>query len=219
MNITSGRQKIDVEVTYDRPVLRETKLGSIPYDYHSYSSYRDRYYTSCEDGACENLGRSVWRPVPVYNADGTPQLETVTERIQASPASPIKYGLGYGALGALGGAVLGGFFSAATGSPLGLAVGLAAAGGAAVAGGAGAYYAYGDRVRLEWQEKPINELELKGYYHEVESRYTYRCHRDWDGRRRCRNEHDGYDHEFRADIERRAVGSYRGPVVVHYREG
>lgn len=88
--------------------------------------------------------------------------------------------------------------------------------GYALAGGAAG--AAGDHVRLEWQEKPIAEKELGGYYHEVSSRYTTRCRPDWKGRMRCRQEHDGYDHEFRADINKRQVGSHQAPVVVHYRE-
>ncbi|MGE0490835.1 MAG: hypothetical protein AB7S38_16630 [Vulcanimicrobiota bacterium] len=214
----AGRQKIDVEVTYDRPVTRRTKLGNIPYDYHSYSSHRDRYFTSCDQGACEGRGREVWRDLPVYGSDGKVAMETVTERIVASPDSALWAGVRWGLIGVAGGALVGTIAAAVTNSPLGLGASLGAAAGGALGGGLGANHAMGDRVRLEWQEKPVLERELAGYYHEVDSRYTTRCDRDWDGHYRCRQVHDGYDHEFRPEVSGHSVGSYTAPVVVHYRE-
>lgn len=214
-----GRQPIDVEVTYRRPVLVKTKLGEMPQDYHSYSSHRDQYFTRCDEGACDRGGQSVWRQTPLYESDGSPRLETVTERIVAYPANPWVEGAKWGLVGVAAGGLVGAVASLAGGFDLRTAAGLGAGVGALAGGGFGAQYALGDQIRLEWQETPILEKTMTGYYHDVDSRYTQRCGYDWDGEWRCRDEHDGYDHEFRAQVDNTRVGSYSAPVVVHYRDG
>lgn len=213
-----GRAPIDRTVTYDRPVTRQAKLGEIPNDYHSYSRGGGGSYESCQNGACDSLGRSVWAQVPTYEPSGEVSMETVTEHIYAEPMSPLTTGAKWGVLGAAAGAAVGalaavaGSFSVASGAAVGASVG-------AVAGAAlGANHAMGDRVRLEWRETPVFEKDLRGYHHDVSTRYRRRCRRDWNGRRRCRREFDGYNHRFRADIEKTPVATYTAPVVVHYRE-
>lgn len=212
-----GRGRLEVDIRHSAPVLVDTKLGNIPRDYHSFSSHRDRYYTSCDGGRCLSGGREVWRPLPVVASDGKPRMQDVTTRLVASPHSLPGYMLGYGAvggvLGGLVGAVVGLFAgSAAVGASVGAGV------GALVGGTAGFGKAYGDRVRLEWQEKPIEDLRLAGYYHDVDERTREECHYS-NGRRHCHTVNDGYDHEFRPHLEATRLGTYWEPAVVHYREG
>ncbi len=218
MKLANGRQPIDQTVTYRKPVYRKTKLGSIPHDYHSYSSHRDRYYTSCDQGVCNGRGREIWRRLPTYNPDGSLRLETVEEQITAYPDNPIWGGLKWGVIGGAVGAALGLVTGLVASTALGATMGVGATLGGALGAAYGANDALQDRIRLEWQEKPIHQADLAGYYHDVDSRWRQECGYDWDGDWRCRSVPDGYDHEFRPDIQLNPVGTYVAPVVVHYRE-
>lgn len=212
-----GRGRLEVDIPHSAPVLVDTKLGEMPRDYHSFSSSRDRYYTSCDGGQCAKGGREVWRGVPVVGADGAPRMQDVVTHLVASPYSAPGYTLGWGAVGGVIGGVVGAVVGLFAGNPaLGAGVG---AGVGALAGGAAGYAkAHGDHVRLEWQEKPIEDLRMAGYYHDVDERTREECHYS-NGRRHCHTVNDGYDHEFRPHLEATKLGVYWEPVVVHYREG
>ncbi len=209
---------LDETVAYEDQHLQSRYLGTIPRDYHSYSSY-GRGYTS----GSASSGRHVYRDTPVYEADGKPRVDVTNERIQAKAYSvPL-----FGAMGAAGGGAVGFGVGALIGHLAGVSPTLA---GGIVGGVAGlasawgaAHYAANDRVRLEWREQPINEKRMDGYYHDVSARYVTRCktETDKDGKssQTCWQEQDGYDHSFRPDVKYWKVGSYVAPKVVHYQDG
>lgn len=212
---------VDETVTYEDERLQSSYLGSIPYDYWSYSPFGGGY-TSCGQGGCNYGGRSIYRNTPVYEPDNEPRVDNVTEHIFAHTYSvPL-----FGALGLAGGGAVGYGVGALVGhladisSPW-LKGGLAGLG--ALGGGIGlAGYAAGDRVRLEWREEPIYEKRLAGYWHHVSPHWETRCRtvRDPDGdtRQECETYQNGWDHTFTPDVEYWAVGSHLEPRVVHYQD-
>jgi hypothetical protein len=199
-------QGFSTTVTYQRPDTIKTRLGSIPADYETSSGWEkvERIYFQDDHREAANpYGRSqeIWRNQPTYSPDGQPKMSEVSETIVGQPHSKAKYGLAWGAAGAaLGGIV---------GAILGNAGAGAMAGGAAL-GLAGVAYAAGDKVRLEWQETPIQEHTLIGYRYEVDEDTST----DSDGNTTT----DDYEHEFRPILESKTVGQYQQPVVVHYRD-
>lgn len=216
----NGRGRVVVDVDYRPPVLVDTKLGEIPRDYHSYSSHVPQHYTDCDEGQCHTGGREIWRAIPRLDSSGNPQFTNVTKHIDAAPASALVQGASWGAIGAVAGAGAGTLVGLFTGLPLGLCV-AAGASGVAVAGAAlGAYQASRDRIRLEWQEKPVQDLQLEGYYHTVSEETRQDCHYEyWNGQSHyvCHTVHDGWNHRHRPDVQGTTLDTYWEPVVVHYR--
>lgn len=216
-----GRGRVVADVDYQPPVLVDSKLGEIPGGYHSYSSHVDQHYTSCEQGQCQMGGHEVWRPLPRLDAGGHPQFTTVTKHIDAAPRSALAQAATWGALGALAGAGAGTLVGLFSGLPLGVCAGVGAGVAALAAGSVGGYQASRDRIRLEWQEKPGEDLQLAGYYHTVSERTRQDCHYEhWNGHSHyvCHTVHDGWDHHFRADVQGTPLATYWEPVVIHYRE-
>lgn len=217
-----GKGRLEVDIPYTGPDTVETRLGSIPADYESWSGWehRERVYFHGDYKEAENpYGRStsIWRPQPTYNQDGTPRMIAKSAHIVAEPKSTVTNPLKWGA----GGAAIGGLAGLVVGALAGLDVGTSAAVGAGVGALAGGAYGYRDadtdRVRLEWQETNITDKELVGYIHDVAEDRRYVCH--GHGRNRhCRWETDDYEHDFTPIIEKTAVGTYFEPVVVHYKE-
>ncbi len=215
-----GRGRVKVDVDYRPPVLVDSKLGEIPNDYHSYSGHVDQHYTSCEQGQCQREGREVWRPLPRLDSTGHPQFTTVTKHIDAAPTSALLQGAKWAAIAAVAGAGAGTLVGLFTGLPLTVCAGAGASGAAVIGAGLGAYQASRDRIRLEWQEKPVQDLQLAGYYHEAHEQTRQDCHYEyWNGHSHyvCHTVHDGYNHDFRADVQGTTIATYWEPVVVHYR--
>ncbi len=213
----NGRGRLEVDIPHQAPVLVDTKLGNIPRDYHSYSSRRDSYYTSCDEGRCTTGGREIWRRLPVVGPDGAPKLQDVVTHLEAAPYSKPAFMLTWGALAGAVGGVVGGLIGLFAGNAkVGALIG---SGAAALAGGiAGLAKSHGDRVKLEWQEKPIQDLRLAGYYHDVRERTREECH-GFGKDRHCHRVHDGYDHDFRPAIQATTLSTYFEPAVVHYKQG
>lgn len=217
-----GRGRLKVDIDYIGPATVETRLGSIPADYDSYSGWAGServYFRDHHREASNPYGRSVdiWRAQPTYNPDGTPRRVPVTETVVAEPKSPLTTPLKWGAVGAAGGGLAGALLGFATG--LGPAMGAAL--GAGVGATAGGIYGYRDaetdRVRLEWQETNITEKDLVGYLHEVTEDRRQVCYGHGKDRH-CRWETEDYEHEFTPLIQERTVGTYHRPIVVHFKE-
>lgn len=216
----NGRGRVLADIEHTAPVLVDSKLGAIPRDYSSWSSHVDQHYTSCEQGQCQSEGREVWRPLPRLDAGGRPQLTTVTKHIDAAPKSMLLEGARWGAIAAVAGAGAGTLVGLFTGLPLGVCAGAGASGAAVVAGSLGAYQASRDRIRLEWREKPVQDLQLAGYYHTLSERTRQECHYEYWGDQShyvCHTVHDGWDHHFRSDVQATTLATYFEPEVVHYR--
>lgn len=218
----NGKGRLEVDITYQAPDQIETRLGSIPEDYESWTGWERRdhiYFRGDHREASNPYGRSdsIWRPQPTYNEDGTPRLKEVTRTIVAEPKSTVTNPLMYG----LGGAAVGGLLGAVVGMAAGFSPGLGAGIGAGVGAIGGGVYGYRDaetdRVRLEWQETNITEKELEGYIHDVDEDRRYVC-RGHGRDRHCRWEVDDYEHEFTPIISKDVVGTYHRPVVVHYKD-
>lgn len=209
---------LDETVSYEDQKLQSRYLGSIPHDYHSYSSWGEGYVSGSSNG-----GRGIYRDTPVYEPDGKPRVDVTTERIQARAYSVPLFGAG----GAVAGGALGFGAGALIGHLTGASIGLVGGIVGGVAGLAGAWgaahYAAGDNVRLEWREQPINEKRLAGYYHNVSPHYVQRCRTetDKDGKstQHCWQEQQGWNHTFSPDVRYWKVGSHVAPKVVHFQDG
>lgn len=218
----NGRGRLETDITFTGPDMVETRLGSIPADYESWTGWERRetvYFRGDNKEASNPYGRSqvIWRPQPTYNSDGSPRTKDITQTIVAQPKSEITTPLIWGAGGAVVGGLVGAVIGVATGTDAGLGAVLGASAGA-VGGGIWGYHdANTDRVRLEWQETNITEKELVGYVHDVDEDRRYVCH-GYGENRHCRWETDDYEHEFTPIIETQTVGTYHRPVVVHYKE-
>lgn len=215
----NGRGRVVADIDHQAPVLVQSKLGEVPHNYHSYSSYVDKHYTSCEQGQCQSGGREIWGALPRLDASGQPQFTTVTKHIDAQPASVLLGTAKWGALGALAGAGAGTLVGLFAGLPLGICAAAGAGAAAFAAGAVGGYQASRDRIRLEWQEKPVEDLTLAGYYHTVSEETRQECHYEyWGGQSHyvCRTVHDGWNHRFRSDVQGTTLATHFEPVVVHY---
>lgn len=214
-------KELDVTVSYEKERLQSRYLGSIPSDHWSYSGWSDGY-TSCGPNGCNVGGRSIYRDTPVYEPDGEPRVDAVTERIQASPYSVPLFGLGGLAAGGAVGFGLGMALAHFTGLPSTITAG-AVAGVAGIAAGLGAAnYAAGDHVKLEWRENSIQEKRLAGYTETVTPHYETRCTTTTDSegnsKQECETYQNGWNHHFSPDVRYWEVGTYVAPKVVHYQK-
>lgn len=218
----NGKGRLEVDITYAAPDQVETRLGSIPADYESWTGWEHTeriYFRNDHKEASNPYGRSqnIWRRQPTYNSDGSPRMKDTTRTIVAQPKSEITTPLIWGAGGGLVGGIVGAVVGLATGTSPGTSA-VIGAGLGAVGGGVFGYNdANTDRVRLEWQETNITEKDLVGYIHDVNEDRRYVCHGRGDNRH-CRWETDDYEHDFRPLIEHTTVGTYHRPVVVHYKD-
>ena len=136
-----------MDLTYQAPDTVETRLGSIPADYESWTGWERTERIYFRDGhkeASNPYGRSqaIWRAQPTYNQDGSARLKEVTRTIVAEPKSELTTPLLWGA----GAGVAGGVIGLATGTDPGLGA-VIGAGLGAVAGGVYGYHdANTDRV-------------------------------------------------------------------------
>lgn len=204
MVLTTRRESISLDLSYPVPVSDRTRLGGMPRDYFDSDPKPGVGQGSCENGGCAHLPQEVWDTQPRTDAQGRPVMRTVSQHVEAHPASVLGAFLGYGALAGLAGAVVGGVLGyLAAGQPaLGAAGGFATAGVAV--GGWMANRAGKDRVKLEWRPHPIVSQEMTGYRETVTPGQLHG--------------QSGYYHRFQPIIERQVVGSYQTPHVVHYEE-
>jgi len=218
----NGKGRLEVDITYSGPKQVDTRLGSIPADYESWTGWEHTERIYFRDGhkeASNPYGRSqnIWRKQPTYKSDGTPEMVETTQTIVAKPKSeittPLLWGAGAGVVGGLAGAILG----LATGMSAGTGAAIGASVGAAAGGVLGYRDANTDRVRLEWQETNITEKELVGYIHDVDEDRRRVCHGSGEDRD-CHWETDDYEHDFRPIVDETVVGTYHRPVVVHYKD-
>lgn len=207
-------------VDYTGPDTVETRLGSIPKNYEtgtgSRRSTRSILFENDNKEASNKYGRSVdiWRPQPVFGADGRVRMKSISEPIEVKYRNPLAEGIGKGLVGAglvgffgLWGGTVAAIFSGRPEPMLIGGLGGALAGG--LIGGVGAYRdAASETVHLEWQKTDIAEHDLKGY--------TYRVDEDEDctgtgDDRRCDTD---YEHIFRPIVDTTKHGEYYRPVVV-----
>lgn len=209
---------LDEKVTYENQSLQSRYLGSIPHDYHSYSSWGEGYVSGSSGS-----GVGIYRDTPVYEPDGKPRVDVTDERIQARAYSVPLFGAVGGVAGGAAGFGVGALLGHLTGVSAGVLGGIIG-GVAGLAGAWGAaHYAAGDNVRLEWRERPIHEKRLAGYYHNVSPHYVQRCRTetDRDGKtsQHCWTEQEGWNHTFSPDVRYWKVGSFVAPKVVHFQDG
>lgn len=201
--IVEGRQPISAVLTYKQPVTRRQQVGSLPRDYFDQNAQPEQPRVPCANGACANLPREVWRPVPVTDGQGQPVMQEVTRHFQARPASPVLHALGWGAAAGLAGAAAGGLLGAALGNP---ALGAVAVGACAAlaAGFVGARHAAADRIKLVWEEHQVAMPRMEAYTEDVTP-----------GRLNGRS---GYFHRFHPEVSETVLTTYQVPKIVHYRE-
>ncbi|GMU56349.1 MAG: hypothetical protein AMXMBFR33_54950 [Candidatus Xenobia bacterium] len=204
--------------TYDRPVTTRQRLGSVPRDYvegrgllpqHGLGSVKK--HDTNEGGPVE-----VYRDVPVYDEQGAPRLETVTETLSEKPYDPKKRSVGYAILGGLTAGAAAGSFCGPVGTVLG------AVAGAVTGGVLGFRSAENDQVEEVWHDRPINHPRMEGSTEytvpipEPRERYVKQA----DGRyeRKTSWRIGGYYHHHRPDIKQEKVGEYREPELEHTRK-
>lgn len=205
----NGRGRLEVSVTYDAPVTEQVELGRIPVDYVTFGSagYTETVTYGPDSPKLtvnpNGESRAVMASRLVRGAEGL-RWERRTVNLVAEPTSKLATASKWAALGALAGAVAG----AAVGLVLGGAVmaAVVAGGAAAVAGAALGYRsASSDRVSLEWQARPIQNLELTGFVHRVNTS-------SFKGRTTQHHSHE-------PSLSRENLGWYYEPVVVHHKAG
>ncbi len=199
---SDGTRPIDVTLTYDVPVLEHRLLGGTLRDFFDQNPNTTTPPTPCANNACAGLPQQIWRTEPVESG-GKAVMRSVTERLHDRPKSALLHGLGYGAAGAaVGGAfgwIVGGFLGAPA---LGAALGATVLGGGVGLSSAAAVA--GDRVRLEWEARPIVTERLGGYRETVTAGTLH-------GR-------PGFYHRFQPDLQMQVLGTYQVPRIVHYEE-
>lgn len=201
--------------TYDRPVTTRERMGSIPKDYaegrgilpqHGLGTIK--HFDENEAGPVE-----VYCDVPVYNEDGSPKMQTVTETLTEKTYDPKKRSLGYSILGGLtAGAIAGSCCG-----PVGTVIG--AVGGAVTGGIIGYRTAENDEVTEQWNDKDINHPTMEGYTEytvpipEPRTKYVQREDGAYDKKTSWRV--GGYYHHHQADIKEEKVGEFREPELAH----
>ena len=221
-------EKTSITRTFDVPVTNSEHLGNIPSDEyeHNWFGYGTTWTRTenhgCYGGKCTAGPVGVYRDVPVYNADGTPKLQSVTETLSEDSYDQknralVMSGIG-AAIGVAGSALGSAFIGASAWSPVAMGVSalLGAAGGFAV----GHKTAAGDTVKEVWETRSISHPSMNGYTETIRpDTYTQEknCRTDNNGHRQCDTEQKvrGYWHEFEPNISSRQVGTYQRPTLQH----
>ena len=189
-------------LTYQEPVIQRSPLGKKPANTFDQSPQVGRDYVELGQTPAD-ASSTIWGDVPLKNADGSPQMRTLSVDLDLTPRSPLKYGLIAAGIGAAVGA-LGGWMGAAA---LGMGEGWAAfTGGAALgslAGGGAALAVHGDKVKVVWTTHEIRDPQLLGYHEFVGPG-------ELNGRK-------GYFHRFVPDVQEKVIGRYQTPAAVHYK--
>ncbi|MEW6283302.1 MAG: hypothetical protein AB1758_32135, partial [Candidatus Eremiobacterota bacterium] len=211
-------QKTTITRTYDRPVSHEERLGGVPDDYYEPRGFFPQHGVGWVEHFDENEAgpRDVKRPVPEYNPDGSPKMETVTVTLEEETYDQKKRTVGFGLLGAL---VAGAAASLVLG-PGGILV--AALVGGAAGGSVGYQTARGDTVEEVWNEKDIVHPRMEGYTKVTvpvpEFREKVVVHDDGSVERKTKVRIQGYVHHHSPTIEEEKKGSYTEPDLEHTNE-
>lgn len=199
-----------ITCTYDRPVTRRERLGSVPRDYVERAGVVPQHGLGhVQTIAGNETGPvDVMRSVPVYTAEGKPQMESVTETFTAEPYSVGARSTMYAALGGVAAGAAAGCLA----GPVGIAVG-------AVAGGAsgallGSKSASNDDVSEVWRERSITHPTMDGHYHCTIPVPVRR--KDDEGKAEWGVA--GYVHHHQPKVSHEKVGSYRQPGLEHSRK-
>ena len=212
--MTKVSQQLSITRTYKKPVREEKRLGSVPGDYyegrhlipqHGLGSVK--HYDGNEGGP-----REIKRQIPVYNADGTPTMETVTETLCEKTYDSKGRGTGCGLLGgATAGAVAGTLAAGPVGTVLGTLIG-AAAGGAI-----GFHSAKDDQLSERWVKRDIDHPTMNGYNQYTVPVPEFHRHEGQDGKKETDVSLRGYYHHFGPALEHKTVGTYEEPEIAHSR--
>lgn len=210
---TITTQKLSITRTYDRPVTKEQRLGAVPQDYYEDRGLLPQHGLGKVESFDSNEGGpvEVIRSVPVYNADGTPKMESVTETLEAESYDAQKRSAWLGALGAAASGAVAGTLA---GGPIGTVIGALA--GAAAGATIGRRTAEGDQLQECWETRDITHPTMNGYkeytlpvpeFERVEDAETGEKHTNVDIQ--------GYYHHHHANIEETKVGSFSEPEIKH----
>lgn len=207
-------QQLSITRTYQKPVREEKRLGSVPSDYYEGRHFLPQHGLGSVEHFESNEGgpREIVRQLPVYNADGTPRMETVTETLTEKSYDPAGRGAG---CGLLGGATAGALAGTLAAGPVGTVIGALAG---AVAGGAiGFHSAKGDELSERWVERKIDHPTMKGYREYTVPVPEFHRHEGRDGKKETDVSLRGYYHHFGPALEHKTVGTYEEPEIAHSR--
>lgn len=198
--------QLSITRTYDKPVREKKHLGSVPSDYYEGCHFIPqhglgsvKHFEGNESGP-----RQIVRHVPVYNADGTPKMETVTETITEKTYDSKVRGTVQGVIGAATAGAVAGTLAA---GPIGTVVGTLI--GAAAGGVIGFRSAKDDQLKERTVTRDIIHPSMNGY-----NEYTIpvpEFHKDEEV------DLKGYYHHFGPALENKKVGTYQQPEIAHSR--
>ncbi len=201
--------------TYDRPVTSRERMGSVPRDYaegrgllpqHGLGTVK--HFEENEAGPVE-----VFREVPVYDQQGKPQMQTVTETLTEKTYDPRKRSIGYGLVSGLTAGAIAGSFCGPVGTVLG------AVGGALAGVVIGYKSAENDEVSEVWNDKDITHPTMEGYTEYTvpipEPRTKYVKDEDGKYEKKTTWRVGGYYHHHAPDIKEEKVGEFREPELEH----
>lgn len=207
-------QQLSITRTYQKPVREKKHLGSVPSDHYEGRQFIPQHgLGSVKHFEGNEAGpRKIERHVPVYNADGSPKMETVTETLCEKTYEPKGRATGCGLLGgATAGAVAGTMAAGPIGTVLGALVG-------AVAGGAiGFHSAKDDQLSEQWVERKIDHPTMNGYNEYTVPVPEFHRYHDENGEKKTDVSLRGYYHHYGPALEHKTVGTYEEPEIAHSR--
>ncbi|MFN8609462.1 MAG: hypothetical protein U0931_18130 [Vulcanimicrobiota bacterium] len=209
-------EQLSITRTFKRPVRERKHLGSVPNDYYEPRHLLPQHgLGSVHHFEANEAGpRKIERSIPVYNADGSPKLEEVTQNLSARAYSSGRRGTG---CGLLGGATAGALAGTLAAGPVGTVVGALV--GAAAGTAIGVHTARGDRLEERWVSRDINHPEMHGYDEYTLPVPEFHRYEDGQGQEHTEVGLKGYYHHYGPTIHNRKVGSYEQPEIAHSRPG
>lgn len=216
MSMSKVTEQLSITRTYKKPVREKKHLGSVPRDYYESAHLIPQHGLGSVkhfDGN-EAGPRKIERQVPVYNADGSPKMEEVTETITAKTYNSKGRGTG---CGLLGGATAGALAGTLAAGPVGTVVGALV--GAAAGTAIGVHSAKGDKLEERWVSKDINHPSMDGYNEYTLPVPEFHRREDKNGEKHTDVSLKGYYHHYGPEIENKKVGSYDQPEIAHSRPG
>jgi len=202
--------QLSITRTYEKPVREKKHLGSVPSDYYEGAHFIPQHgLGSVKHFEGNEAGpREIVRHVPVYNADGTPKMETVTETLTEKSYDSKARGAVQGVLGAATAGAVAGTLAA---GPVGTVIGTLL--GAAAGGAIGFHSAKNDQLQERSVTQDIVHPSMNGY-----NEYTLpvpEFHKNEDDQTEV--DLKGYYHHFGPALENKKVGSYEQPEIAHSR--
>lgn len=209
--------------TYKLPLYINRKLGSIPKD--SFEETDQPKYDGgfvkeipCPaEGGCDLGSEPVTATIPIMQ-NGAPLMKEVTETLSARPYSPLRAIL----TGIVGAAITGGTALALSHLPklpmaqytLPAAVALSGL----FTGLVGLISAAGDHLTVQQEPHDVIDTKLLGYTYVVSEKGH--CHPGAGAKAVPRGDCpeyviEGYQHQYTPNLERKKVGEYKFPVLVH----